>query len=104
MLIAQTVFWASSSINPTSIPMERRVKTFERYLSAPLSLTFVLFGKTLAGMIYGVAISTLSILLGIFVFGSSITKASALIIGVGSFFCIFSDGHNVRFDPGREPW
>ena len=83
MLLAQTVFWASSSIAPVSIPMERRVRTFDRYLSAPLSLVSVLFGKTLAGMLYGLAISTLALLLGIFAFGTTITSVFALILGVG---------------------
>jgi len=83
LLLAQTVFWASSSIGPVSIPVERRVRTFDRYLSAPLSLVSVLFGKTLAGMLYGLAISTLALLIGIFAFGTTITSVFALILGVG---------------------
>ena len=38
VLSAQTVFWSASSIGPVAIPMERRLRTFERFLSAPISL------------------------------------------------------------------
>ncbi len=71
ILAAQTVFWASSSIGPVAIPLERRLKTFDRYLSAPISLTSVLFGKILAGVIYGLAVSTLSLAVGIAIYGAS---------------------------------
>ena len=60
LLASQTVFWASSSIGPVPIPMERRMRTFERYLSAPLSLISVLWGKMIAGVIFGLSITTLA--------------------------------------------
>ena len=83
LLLAQTLFWASSSVGPVSIPVERRVRTFGRYLSAPLSLVSVLFGKTLAGVLYGLSISTLAVALCIFAFGTAITDAFVLILGMG---------------------
>ncbi len=45
VLSAQTVFWSASTIGPVAIPMERRLRTFERFLSAPISLISVLWGK-----------------------------------------------------------
>lgn len=65
LLASQTVFWASSSIGPVAIPMERRMRTFERFLSAPLSLVSVLWGKTMAGVIFGTSITVLASFLGI---------------------------------------
>jgi ABC-2 type transport system permease protein len=50
ILIAQTLFFASSSIGPITIPLERRMQTFDRFLSAPVSLWTVLLGKTVAGL------------------------------------------------------
>ena len=61
ILVAQTLFFASSSIGPITIPMERRVRTFERFLSAPVSLVTILLGKTIAGFIYGIVISLVPI-------------------------------------------
>ena len=38
------------------MPYERMFKTFSRYLSAPISLTWMIFGKTLAGFVFGVLV------------------------------------------------
>lgn len=82
VLVAQTLFFASSSIGPISIPLERRVQTFDRFLSAPVSLLTILLGKTIAGFIYGVGISLIPIAIGLFFFGSHVTAPLALIAGV----------------------
>src|SRR4030065_2453924 len=74
MLIAQTLFFASSSIGPVVIPMERANQTFDRFLTAPVSLLSVLFGKTLAGIIYGTGISIIPVLFGIAFFNSQIAN------------------------------
>ena len=60
VLTAQTVFWSASSIGPVAIPMERRMRTFERFLSAPISLISILWGKTMAGFIFGFSITSLA--------------------------------------------
>ncbi len=90
MLVAQTVFWASSSVGPTSIPLERRLRTFERYLSAPLSLISLLFGKTLAGMIFGLSVSVLSLLIGIIALGATVTGFATLLISLALSSLVFS--------------
>jgi len=82
VLIAQTLFFASSSIGPVTIPLERRMKTFDRFLSAPVSLMTVLLGKTIAGFIYGIGISVIPILVGTAFFQSTITDLAALTAGM----------------------
>ena len=82
MLVAQTVFWASSSIGPTSIPMERRMHTFERYLTAPISLITVLVGKALAGAVFGLFISLVGLFAGLYVFGWTSLNLVALFLGL----------------------
>jgi ABC-2 type transport system permease protein len=81
-LVAQTLFFASSSIGPVTIPLERRMGTFDRFLSAPVSLTTVLLGKTIAGFIYGAGISIIPIIVGIIFFQSVITDFAALFLGI----------------------
>ena len=81
-LVAQTLFFASSSIGPVTIPLERRLRTFDRFLSAPVSLTTVLLGKTIAGFIYGAGISIIPIILGVIFFQSVITDFIALFLGI----------------------
>jgi ABC-2 type transport system permease protein len=82
LLAAQTTFWASSSIGPVAIPMERRIRTFERFLSAPLSLLSVLFGKMMAGVLFGLGITTLALTLSVLVIGVPAIHPFVLILGI----------------------
>jgi ABC-2 type transport system permease protein len=79
VLIAQTLFFASSSIGPVVIPSERANQTFDRFLTSPVSLLAILIGKTLAGVIFGVGISVIPILVGMVFFGSQIANVVALL-------------------------
>lgn len=79
ILISQTLFFASSSIGPVTIPSERANQTFDRFLTSPVSLLAVLMGKTLAGLLYGIGISIIPILVGIVFFESHIASLEALI-------------------------
>ena len=81
-LVAQTLFFASSSIGPVTIPLERRIHTFDRFLSAPVSLSTVLFGKTIAGFFYGAGISIIPIIVGVLFFQSVVTDFIALFFGI----------------------
>lgn len=82
VLAAQTVFWSASSIGPVAIPMERRMRTFERFLSAPLSLVAVLWGKTMAGVLFGLGITALATVVGIVGVGVPVVNPAALAVGV----------------------
>lgn len=82
VLVAQTLFFASSSIGPVTIPLEKRIRTFDRFLSAPVSLSTVLLGKTIAGFIYGVGVSIIPIIVGVIFFQSVITDFFALMAGI----------------------
>jgi len=79
VLIAQTLFFASSSIGPVVIPMERMNQTFDRFLTSPVSFHSILIGKTLAGVVFGVGISIIPTIVGIIFFGSQITNIGALV-------------------------
>lgn len=104
ILIAQTLFFASSSIGPITIPLERRMQTFDRFLSAPVSLWTVLLGKTLAGFIYGIGISVIPIAIGAVFFGSQITDPLALVAGmVLSAFGFAAMGIMFASLPGQGP-
>jgi ABC-2 type transport system permease protein len=79
ILISQTLFFASSSIGPVVIPMERANQTFDRFLTSPVSLFSILLGKTLAGIIYGAGISVIPVLVGMAFFSSQIANIGAMI-------------------------
>jgi ABC-2 type transport system permease protein len=91
-LVVISLFFTSSNIAPAGMPFERMAKTFNRYLSAPISLTWMLAGKTLAGFAFGAAISLLPLLVGILGYGTSVTSplilVFALLAGGMCFSCM----------------
>ncbi len=91
VLVAQTLLFASSSIGPVTIPMERRVKTFDRFLTAPVSLQAILIGKTIAGLTYGGIISLVPVIIGLLV-GMSVVSplklAAAIVLSSMTFSCM----------------
>jgi len=81
-LIAVTLLFSSSTIEPVSIPIERRTKTFERLLSAPVSLHAIVFGESLSGFMYSIGIALVPLFVGIFAFGTGIPYPLYLIVGM----------------------
>jgi len=91
-LVCISLFFASSNIAPAGMPFERMTKTFSRYLSAPISLTWMIFGKTLAGFAFGVLVSLLPLLFGVIGYGTAVTSPTllvlALLVGGMCFSCM----------------
>ena len=56
-LTAMTAFFTSTAVGPTIIPWECRGRTFERLITAPVSLTTVLLGDLQASLYFGLAIT-----------------------------------------------
>ena len=92
-LISMTLFFTSSSVGPLITPWERNAKTYERLLASPLSLTSILLGDMLAGVIFGIIISLVPLLTGIFIFKAEVFHPFLLAGGVIlSAFCFSSLG------------
>ncbi|MCL4466546.1 MAG: ABC transporter permease [Chloroflexi bacterium] len=68
-LLALTTFFTASSAGPVILPMERRVRTFDRLLVAPVSLISVLLGKSLVGTFFGLAVAMVPLVGGLLAFG-----------------------------------
>jgi len=81
-LVCISIFFASSNIAPAGMPFERMTKTFNRYLSAPISLTWMVFGKTLAGFAFGASVSVLPLLVGVIGYGTDVTSPALLILAL----------------------
>jgi ABC-2 type transport system permease protein len=90
VLTSQTVFWSASSIGPVAIPLERRIRTFERFLSAPISLIAVLWGKMMAGFIFGLVITCLATGVAIILVNPTNYNLFALVLGIGLSSMVFS--------------
>lgn len=92
-LISITLMFSASSIEPVSIPIERRVKTFERLLSAPISLYSLVTGESLSGFLYSLGIACLPLAVGVIVFGTPIVYAPVLVISmIFTAFCFATLG------------
>ncbi|MGD1003825.1 MAG: ABC transporter permease [Methanoregulaceae archaeon] len=92
-LIAITLLFSASSIEPVSIPIERRVKTFDRLLSAPISLHSLVFGESLSGFLYSLGIACLPLVIGVILFSTSIVYALTLVVAMAlTAFCFATLG------------
>lgn len=92
-LIAITLLFSASSIEPVSIPIERRVKTFDRLLSAPISLHSLVFGESLSGFLYSLGIACIPLIAGVILFATPIEHAPVLVIAMAlTAFCFATLG------------
>lgn len=103
-LIAITILFSASSIEPVSIPIERRMKTFDRLVSAPVSLNAVVLGESLSGFLYSVGIAFVPLLAGLVVFGTAIRDPVPLLAGlVLTAFCFATMGTLFAAYPTESP-
>jgi len=103
-LVSMVVMFSSSSIGPFSIPLERRLKTFDRLLVAPISFYTILVGKVMAGALYGIATGFIPIIIGVLVFNAFIMHPEVLIPGlVISAVCFASMGVMFASFPTENP-
>ena len=78
-LAAITAFFAAGSIGPAVLPLERKTKTLERLLGAPVSPFAVTLGKTLGGFAFGLVMSLVPLLIGMALLGMEIADVLLLV-------------------------
>ncbi|MBE0524330.1 MAG: ABC transporter permease [Methanosarcinales archaeon] len=81
-LMAITIFFSASSTGPMAVPTERRNKTYDRLITAPISPFSILLGGTLGGFIFGGIIASIPLVIGILWFGVEVNNLFALIVGI----------------------
>ncbi len=86
-LLALTTFFTAASAGPFIIPLERRLRTYDRLLAAPMSLLSLLLGKTAVGAFFAASVSVFALVIGITAFGATVAQPGFLAAGVllGSF-------------------
>jgi ABC-2 type transport system permease protein len=103
-LIAITILFSASSIEPVSIPIERRTKTFDRLLAAPVSINSLVLGESTSGFLYSLGICIVPLTVGMLAFGVGIVSALPLLLGVLlTSFCIASMGTLFASYPTESP-
>ena len=56
-LISMTLFFTSSAVSPVISPWETRMKTLERLVSAPVSISTIVIGDVLASFTFGLILT-----------------------------------------------
>jgi ABC-2 type transport system permease protein len=103
-LIAITILFSASSIEPVSIPIERRMKTFDRLVSAPVSLHAVVLGESLSGFLYSIGIAFVPLTAGLLIFGTSPLSIVPLVLGIIlTSFCFATMGTLFAAYPTESP-
>jgi ABC-2 type transport system permease protein len=103
-LIAITILFSASSIEPVSIPIERRMKTFDRLVSAPISLHAVVLGESLSGFLYSTGIAIVPLVAGLLLFNTTIRNPPLLVCGVLlTAFCFATMGTLFAAYPTESP-
>jgi ABC-2 type transport system permease protein len=103
-LIAITILFSASSIEPVSIPIERRMKTFDRLVSAPVSLHAVVLGESLSGFLYSIGIAFVPFIAGLLIFGTPILDFLPLVLGIIlTAFCFATMGTLFAAYPTESP-
>jgi ABC-2 type transport system permease protein len=103
-LIAITILFSASSIEPVSIPIERRTKTFDRLISAPISLHAVVLGESLSGFLYSMCIALVPLVAGLLIFGTPVISFAPLIAGITlTSFCFATMGTLFAAYPTESP-
>ena len=81
-LMAITIFFSSSSVGPMAVPTERRMKTHERMITAPISPLSILLGEIAGGAVYGAAMTAIPLIIGVAWYGFTIDHPIGLLASV----------------------
>ncbi|MGB2798307.1 MAG: ABC transporter permease [Dehalococcoidia bacterium] len=89
-VMAMTIFFSSSTVTSAAIPWERMSRTYDRLLTAPVSLFAVLWGKAMAGIVFGVLVSMVPLLIGVLAFDMPVGQPWLLVLTVLISACAFA--------------
>ena len=81
-LLATITFLTASSIGPVILPLERRTRTYDRLLVAPISLVTILLAKSLVGVLFCLGVSVVSLVIGLVFFNINITSLTLLLVSI----------------------
>jgi len=89
-LIAMSILFAATSAEAIVIVFERRTKTFERLLLAPLSHQAILFGKVIGGVFFGFLISSIFLVGSVIFLGVPFSNTVFLLVSLVLSAFVFS--------------
>lgn len=102
-LLGMALFFAVSAITPVIAPWETRMKTFERLVSSPISLWAILLGDIIGSVLFGVFITSIILLVSVFLLGAEIITFSLVMGTIIAAFCFSSLGILISAPPADQP-
>ena len=81
-IMSMALFFTASAVGPLVTPWARQAKTYERLVVSPASLSAILAGDVLAGMLFGASLSVLPLAIGLSATDARIVSVPQLLIGV----------------------
>jgi len=102
-LLGMILFFTATSISPIVIPWEAQARTLERLMSCPVKAETIIFGDIMASFIFGLGISLVPIVLGLFL---GVTISSPFIFALAiilAAFCFASLGNVFSIPPTNLP-
>ena len=102
-LLGMILFFTATSISPIVVPWEAQARTLERLMSCPVRIKTIIVGDILASFAFGVGISLVTIMLGLFL---GVTISSPFIFAIAvilAAFCFASLGTVFSIPPTNVP-
>jgi len=88
-LTSMILFFTASTAGPVILILERRTRTLDRLMTAPLSMACLLFGKTLVGVVFAMSVALIPLIIGLAVFHLEVQNpvllGGAIILSAMSF-------------------
>lgn len=81
-IVAISVLFGTTSMLAVTITFERKSRSFERLLLAPINIELLVLAKTTGAILFGIINSMIPILISVFYFKASVTNWLFLIISV----------------------
>jgi len=89
-LAAMASLFGAGAIQSVALPLERATGTFDRLLTAPISLTTIIVGKALGGFFFGMVLSIAYSLIVIPLSGATLTSPVLFAFGIMLSSFVFS--------------
>jgi ABC-2 type transport system permease protein len=78
-LMSMILFFTASTAGPVILILERRTRTLDRLMTAPLSMGCLLFGKMLVGVVFAVGVTLIPLIIGLAVFHINVQNPALLV-------------------------
>jgi ABC-2 type transport system permease protein len=83
-MIAMALWFTASAVGPLVTPWERNARTYERLIVTPVSFYAILAGDVMSGLVFGMALSLVSVCIGVAFTPAGIASLPLLFVSIGA--------------------